>query len=346
MIKFTAQQIADYLHGKVDGDPNKEINTFCKIEEGQEGGLTFLANPKYEHYLYETKASAALVNDSFKPQKELTITLIRVPDAYAALATLMQLANSFMTEKETGVDKLAFVDPSAKVPEDCYVGAFAYIGKNVELGKGCRIYPQAYVGDNVKLGDNCILYPHVTVYKECKLGNNCIIHAGTVIGADGFGFAPEADGYHKIPQLGNVEIADNVEIGANTCIDRAAMGSTKIGKGTKLDNLIQVAHNCTVGENTVMAAQVGMAGSSHVGDWCMFGGQAGLSGHIRIGNKVSLAGQTGVMSDIEDGSQLLGSPGMPVREAFRSIAMMRRLPEMSKRIDKLEKLIEKLTSND
>lgn len=344
MMKFTVQQIAEYLHGSVDGDPGVEVNTFCKIEEGQQGGLTFLANPKYEHYLYETKASAALVNESFKPSQEIKLTLIRVPDAYAALASLMQLANSFTQKQESGVDKLAFVDPSVKLPEDCYIGAFSYIGKNVQIAKGCRIYPHAYIGDNAKIGENCIIYPHVTIYHDCEIGNRCIIHAGSVIGADGFGFAPEADGYHKIPQLGNAVLEDDVEIGANTCIDRAAMGSTKIGKGTKLDNLIQVAHNCTVGQHTVMAAQVGMAGSSHVGDWCMFGGQVGLSGHIKIGNKVSLAGQTGIMSDIEDGSQLLGSPGMPVREAFRSIAMMKRLPEMSKRLDKLEKLIEKLSS--
>ncbi|GAD05202.1 UDP-3-O-(3-hydroxymyristoyl) glucosamine N-acyltransferase [Porphyromonas crevioricanis JCM 15906] len=339
-VEFTAGQIAGMLGGKVEGDPEVKLSDFCKIEEGKSGGLTFLANPKYEPYLYTCKASAVLVNQDFTPSQPLMrITLIRVPDAYAALASLMQLADAAMPKPEFGIDSLAFVHPSVELPEDCHVGAFAYVGRGSKIGKGCRIYPHAYVGEGVEVGAGSILYPHVVVYHGCRIGERCILHAGAVIGADGFGFAPQTDGYHKIPQLGIVEIADDVEVGANTCIDRAAMGSTKIEAGVKLDNLVQIAHNCSVGSHTVMAAQVGMAGSSHVGQWCQLGGQVGLSGHLKVGDKVSLGGQTGVLGDIPDNSVMLGSPAVPAREMLRSAALLRRLPDMYSRLDKLEKLL-------
>lgn len=343
-VEFTAQQIADLLGGNVEGDAEAKLSTFCKIEEGHAGGLSFLANPRYEPYLYECKATAVLVNQDFVPSQAISnLTLIRVPDAYAALATLMQMVDAASQKPPMGVDALAFVHPSVELPSDCYVGPFAYVGKGAKIAPGCRIHPHTYIGEDVTIGADSVLYPHVVVYHACRIGARCIVHAGAVIGADGFGFAPAEDGYHKIPQLGTVEIADDVEIGANTCIDRAAMGSTKIERGVKLDNLVQVAHNCSVGSHTVMAAQVGLAGSSHVGEWCQFGGQAGLSGHLKVGNKVSLGGQTGVLGDIAEGSVMLGTPAMPAREMLRIAALMRRLPEMYSKLDQLEKILSNKT---
>ena len=263
-MEFTAQQIAAFLRGTVEGDPEVKVSNFSKIEEGKPGTLTFLANPKYEHHIYHTEASIVLVNQDFTPTEPIHTTLIRVENAYTALAQLLNMVEQAKSKK-SGVDSTAFIAPTASVGEDCYIGNMAYIGERVKLGNNCQVYPFAYIGDNVEIGDNTILYPHVTVYHDCRIGQHCILHAGSVIGADGFGFAPEGEQYKKIPQLGNVVIEDNVEIGANTTIDRAVMDSTIIRQGVKLDNLIQIAHNVEVGENTVMAAQVGIAGSVKVG---------------------------------------------------------------------------------
>lgn len=278
-MEFSAQQIAGFLNGTIEGDPNVKVSNFSKIEEGKPGTLTFLANLKYAHHIYNTEASIVLVNNDFKPEQPIRATLVKVENAYAALAMLLNLVEQSKSKKK-GVDSTAFIAASATVSDDCYVGNFAYIGEGVKMGKNCMVYPHAYIGDHVTVGDNCVFYPHATVYENCIIGNNCILHAGSVVGADGFGFAPEGETYKKIPQLGNVIIEDDVEIGANTTIDRAVMDSTIIRRGVKLDNLVQIAHNVEVGENTVMAAQVGIAGSVKVGKHCMFGGQVGLAGHI------------------------------------------------------------------
>ena len=275
-MEFSAQQIAGFLNGTIEGDPNVKVSNFSKIEEGKPGTLTFLANLKYAHHIYNTEASIVLVNNDFKPEQPIRATLVKVENAYAALAMLLNLVEQSKSKKK-GVDSTAFIAASATVSDDCYVGNFAYIGEGVKMGKNCMVYPHAYIGDHVTVGDNCVFYPHATVYENCIIGNNCILHAGSVVGADGFGFAPEGETYKKIPQLGNVIIEDDVEIGANTTIDRAVMDSTIIHRGVKLDNLVQIAHNVEVGENTVMAAQVGIAGSVKVGKHCMFGGHRGYN---------------------------------------------------------------------
>lgn len=343
-MQFTAKQIADFLQGKIEGDEEVKVNDFSKIEEGRPGTLTFLANPKYSSYIYETQASIVLVNDDFVAEKALpeSLTLIRLPNAYAALAQLMNLVEQSKPAKK-GIDPVVYIDPSAKYPEkDIYIGAFAYIGANVELGKNVAIYPQAYIGDNVKIGDHTVIYPGVRIYQGCRIGERCIIHAGAVIGSDGFGFAKEGEAYKKIPQLGNVVIENDVEIGANTTIDRAVMDSTIIRKGVKLDNLIQIAHNVEIGENTGMAAQVGISGSTKIGKNCMFGGQVGLGGHLKIGDNVSLGAQSGVISNVEDGKSLLGSPPMPIQTFFRSSILFQKFPEIYRTINQLQKEVETL----
>ncbi len=340
-MEFSAQQIATFLNGTVEGDPNVKVSNFSKIEEGKTGTLTFLANPKYEHYIYSTKASIVLVNKDFSPIDVVPATLIRVENAYASLAMLLNMVEQ-SKKKECGVDSTAFIAESASVDENAYVGAFAYIGNNAKVGKNCRIYPYAYVGDNVIVGDNTILYPHVTVYDSCVVGCNCILHAGSVVGSDGFGFAPEGETYKKIPQLGNVIIEDDVEIGANTTIDRAVMDSTILRRGVKLDNLVQIAHNVEVGENTVMAAQVGIAGSVKIGKHCMFGGQVGLAGHIKIADHVNFGAQSGVISDIKEATTVLGAPAIPAKNFMRSSAIFGRLPEMYRTIGQLQREIEEL----
>ena len=298
-MEFSAQQIAGFLNGTIEGDPNVKVSNFSKIEEGKPGTLTFLANLKYAHHIYNTEASIVLVNNDFKPEQPIRATLVKVENAYAALAMLLNLVEQSKSKKK-GVDSTAFIAASATVSDDCYVGNFAYIGEGVKMGKNCMVYPHAYIGDHVTVGDNCVFYPHATVYENCTIGNNCILHAGSVVGADGFGFAPEGETYKKIPQLGNVIIEDDVEIGANTTIDRAVMDSTIIRRGVKLDNLVQIAHNVEVGENTVMAAQVGIAGSVKVGKHCMFGGQVGLAGHIHVADHVVFGAQAGVISDVKE----------------------------------------------
>lgn len=340
-MEFTAEQIANVIGGRVEGNKDAKVHTFAKIEEGTEGAISFLSNPKYTHYLYNTKSSIVIVNEDVELEKDVDATLIRVKNAYESIAKLLQIYEA-SKPKKTGVAPQAYIAPSAKLGNNCYVGPFAYVGEGAEIGYGCQIYPHAVIGDNVKVGTNCIFYPNTTIYQGCKIGNNVTIHAGSVIGADGFGFAPGADGYDKIPQIGIVVIEDNVEIGANTCVDRSTMGATVIHKGVKLDNLVQVAHNVEIGENTVMSAQVGIAGSTKVGSWCMFGGQVGLAGHITIGDKTFLGAQSGVPGSLKGGEELIGTPPMNPRAYFKSQAIFRRLPDMYKDLNDAKKKIEEL----
>lgn len=329
------------IGGRVEGDENARVNSFAKIEEGRPGAISFLSNTKYTHYIYDTQSSVVLIDENVELEHEVKATLIRVKNAYEAVARLLQAYES-MKPKKKGIDPLAFIASSATLGDDCYVGAFAYIGEGAKIGKNCQIYPHAVVGDNVSVGDDCIIYPNAVVYHDCRLGQRVTMHAGSVVGADGFGFAPTAEGYDKIPQIGIVTIEDDVEIGANTCIDRSTMGSTYVRKGVKLDNLVQIAHNTDIGANTVMSAQVGVAGSTKIGEWCMFGGQVGIAGHITIGNRVNLGAQSGAPSSIEDNQTLIGTPPMETRPFFRSQSIFRRLPDMYKELEELKKEVEKL----
>ena len=329
------------IGGRVEGDENARVNSFAKIEEGRPGAISFLSNTKYTHYIYDTQSSVVLIDENVELEHEVKATLIRVKNAYEAVARLLQAYES-MKPKKKGIDPLAFIASSATLGDDCYVGAFAYIGEGAKIGKNCQIYPHAVVGDNVSVGDDCIIYPNAVVYHDCRLGQRVTMHAGSVVGADGFGFAPTAEGYDKIPQIGIVTIEDDVEIGANTCIDRSTMGSTYVRKGVKLDNLVQIAHNTDIGANTVMSAQVGVAGSTKIGEWCMFGGQVGIAGHITIGNRVNLGAQSGAPSSIEDNQTLIGTPPMETRPFFRSQSIFRRLPDMYKELEELKKELEKL----
>lgn len=341
-MEFTAKQIAEFIQGRIEGDENAVVNAFAKIEEGVKGSISFLSNPKYTHYIYDTKSSVVLIDENVELEKPTQATLIRVKNAYECIAKLLQLYES-MKPKKSGIDPLAFVSPKAKVGANCYIGAFAYIGEGVEIGDNCQIYPHAVIYDNVSVGNNCLIYPNVSIYHDCKVGNHVTIHSGSVIGADGFGFAPNVEGYDKIPQIGIVTIEDDVEIGANTCIDRSTMGSTYVRKGAKLDNLIQVAHNVEIGENTVMAAQVGVAGSTKVGQWCMIGGQVGMAGHITIGDKAQIGAQAGITNDIKNTeAPYIGSPAIDAKTYMKSYAVYRRLPEMYKQLNDLKKEIEAL----
>lgn len=340
-MTFTAKQIADFLKGEIVGNPEVTVSNFSKIEEGKAGTITFLANPKYTSYIYNTEADIVLVNNDFTPEKSIKTTLIKVPNAYAALASLMEMVNQNTPQKK-GVEVMSFISSAAKIGYDVYVGTFAYISDKVEIGDNSQIYPQTFIGDNVKIGKNTIIYPGAKIYHDCVIGNNCIIHSGAVIGADGFGFSKEDEKYHKIPQLGNVIIEDDVEIGANTTIDRAVMGSTIIHRGVKLDNLIQIAHNCEIGEDTAMAAQVGIAGSAKIEKNCVFGGQVGIGGHITIGKNSSIGAQSGIISNIKEGSEIIGSPAMPVKSFFRSSIVLPKLPEMYRQLNALEKEIAEL----
>ncbi len=339
-MKFTAKQISELIGGRVDGNPDTIVSNFSKIEEGLPETLTFLANPKYAHYIYTTKASVVIVNDSFVAESPIAATLIRVENAYQSIAQLLRFYESSLPKK-SGIEQPSFIDSSAKLGDFVYVGAFAYIGENVTIGDNVLIYPQAYIGDGVKIGDNTIVYSGVKIYKGCQIGSNCIIHSGAVIGSDGFGFAPNSDGeFEKIPQLGNVVLNDFVEIGANTTIDRATMGSTIINQGTKLDNLIQIAHNVEIGKNGVIAAQTGVAGSTKIGDNVMFGGQVGISGHLKIANNVKLGAQTGVSKGIlKDGSIHMGTPSFDASQFNKAYVVFRKLPELYKTIGELEKQI-------
>lgn len=344
-MEFSAKQIAEFIHGKIEGDENATVNTFAKIEEGKKGAISFLSNPKYTHYLYDTESSVVLVDEALELTRQTKATLIRVSNAYESVAKLLQLYES-MKPKKQGIDSMAFVSSTAKIGEGCYVGAFAYIGDNVEIGDNCQIYPHATIYDNTKIGNNCIIYPNASIYHDCRIGNNVTLHSGCVIGADGFGFAPSQDGYDKIPQIGIVTIEDNVEIGANTCVDRSTMGSTYIRNGVKLDNLIQIAHNVEVGKNTVMAAQVGVAGSTKVGEWCMFGGQVGMAGHITIADRTNVGAQAGIPGNVRrPDTTILGTPAYDAKGFMRSSAIFRKLPDMYAQLNNLQQEIEKLKNN-
>lgn len=341
-MEFSAKQIADFLKGEITGNPDVKVNNFAKIEEGKPQTLTFLSNPKYTHYIYETKADIVLVNADFKPEKEISATLIRVDNAYEALAKLLQLVEMTKAAK-VGVEPMSYVAPSAKVGEEAYIAAFAYVSERAVIGNKCKIYPHVFIGENVTIGNNVTLYSGVKIYADCKVGDNAIIHAGAIIGSDGFGFAPQPDGsYNKIPQIGNVVIESNVEIGANTTIDRAVMGSTTIHEGVKLDNLIQIAHNVQIGKDTVIASQTGISGSTKIGEKCVFGGQVGLAGHINIGNEVKIGAQSGIMKDLKDGAEIIGSPAIPIKDWYRSSVIFGKLPEMYRDLSQLKRDINKL----
>lgn len=337
-MQFTASIIAQAVNGTVEGNENVALFNFAKIEEAKNGDLTFLANPKYTHYVYETGASAVLVSCSFKADKPVATTLIRVADPYSALAALMRLADAHMNTHPTGIEEPSFVAKDVVVPDNVYIGAFSYVGSGAKIGAGVKIYPQVYVGKNVSIGNGTILYPGVKVYHNCVIGENCIIHSGVVIGGDGFGFAPDETGkYEKIPQLGIVTIENNVEIGANTTVDRATMGTTIVGEGVKLDNLVQIAHNVTIGSDTVIAAQAGVAGSAHIGSNCMLGGQTGVAGHIVIGNGVQVGAQSGIPNNVEDNSRIMGYPAVDVRAFARQAMSIKRLPDLMPLLNKLAK---------
>ncbi len=329
-MELTPQLIASLIDGKVEGDGNVRLTGFAKIEEAAPGYVTFIANPKYSHYIYETEASAVLVSDDFVTERPVSPVLIRVKDPYVALADLMNAMES-TRPKPQGIEQPCFIAEGVVVPDDAYIGAFAYIGKGVHLGKGVKVYPQSYIGENVTIGDGSVIRAGVRIYQDCVIGKGCIIHSGAVIGADGFGFAPRPDGtYEKIPQIGNVVIDDDVEIGANTTVDRATFGSTRIGKGTKLDNLIQVAHNVEIGTGNVFAAQVGVAGSTKIGDFNQVGGQVGFAGHIHVGNMNQFGAQSGIPNNVGDGNRLIGYPAVGWRQFAKTQEYLKRLGELFK----------------
>jgi UDP-3-O-[3-hydroxymyristoyl] glucosamine N-acyltransferase len=346
-MEFTAKAIAEILKGDILGDPDVKVSDISRIEEGKPGTLSFLANPKYEKYLYSTNASVVLVNKDLKIDKNVKSTLIKVDDAYKAFASLLDMYVQALPQKK-GIHNMAVISKSAKIGKDVFVGAFSYIGDNASLGDNVRIYPNVYVGDNVAINDNTVVNPGVNIYHDCVIGADCVIHSGVIIGSDGFGFVPQKDkNYKKIPQIGNVVIEDNVEIGANTCIDRATIGSTIIRKGVKLDNLIQVAHNVEIGENTVIAAQTGIAGSTKIGKDCMIAAQAGIVGHLKVADDVKIGAQSGVTNDInKEGDIVLGSPALNIHIKRRVVAIYRNLPELLKRINSLEAEVKKLREKE
>ncbi len=346
-MKFSAEQIAGMLNGTVEGEPTIEVNALAKIEEGFEGSLSFLANPKYEEYIYTTGSSVCIVNNTFSPSAPLpkTLTLIKVEDAYSCFAKLLELYDS-MTKEPPRIEANAYIDPTAEVGENIYLGANSYVGRESKIGDNVSIYPNVTIGSNVEVGEGTIIHPGATVYRDCIIGKNCIIHSGAVIGADGFGFAPNEKGeFQKIPQIGNVVLEDNVDVGANSTIDRATMGSTIIRKGAKIDNLVQIGHNVEVGSNSAMAAQVGIAGSSKVGENVLIGGQVGLAGHLKIGDRVKIAAQSGIGGDVKDDSVVMGSPAFDSKEYKKSYMGFRRLPMILTRLQALEDRIKKLTND-
>jgi UDP-3-O-[3-hydroxymyristoyl] glucosamine N-acyltransferase len=342
-MTFTAQQIAMMSGGKVEGDPNAAVGSFGKIEEAQAGQLAFLANPKYEDFLYTTKASVIIINESLELKQPVSASLIRVKDAYTAFAGLLAKYQEIQSQQLSGRQEPVYVDASATIGEHVFLGAFAYVGKNVRIGNHVKIYPQVFIGENVVIDDYTVLHPGVKIYHDCQLGKRVTVHAGSVVGADGFGFAPQADGsFKKVPQIGNVVVEDNVEIGANSTIDRGTIGSTIIRKGAKIDNLVQVAHNVEVGSNTVIAAQAGISGSTKLGTNVMIGGQVGIVGHINIGDRAKINAQSGVSKSVEPGKAVTGSPAFDYTASLRSQAISRRLPELEKKVKELEKLVAEL----
>ena len=343
-MNFTAALIAEFLKGSVEGNPEATVSDISKIEEGKPGTLSFLANPKYEKFIYDTQSTIVIVNTDFQPQKEISATLVRVKNAYESFAALLRLYEQSKPRK-TGISKMASVSETASLGKELYVGDFTVISGNASIGNGVQLYPQVYVGDHVKIGEGSILHPGVKVYEGCEIGSNCVIHAGAVIGADGFGFAPNQDNnYEKVPQVGKVIMEDHVEIGANTTVDRATMGATILRKGVKLDNLVMIAHNVEVDENTVIAAQSGISGSTKVGKNCMFGGQVGLIGHINIASGVKIAAQSGITKDIkEEGIVIQGSPAFEFGPYERSYLLFRNLPKIREQINELERKVDGLT---
>ncbi len=339
-MEFSAQQLADHLGGTVEGNPEATVNTFAKIEEGKPGALSFLANPKYNQYLYDTESSIVLINHDFVLEQEVKCTLIRVKDAYGSFASLLNMYNEYQQSK-SGIDKQTHISESAQLGDDIYLGAFSYVGEKVKIGNNVKIYPNCYIGDNVTIGDNTTLYAGATIYHDCSVGSNCTIHSGVIIGGDGFGFAPNsANEYHKVAQIGNVIIEDHVEVGAGTTIDRATMGSTIIRKGVKLDNLIQVAHNVEIGENTVIAAQTGIAGSTKIGANCMIGGQVAIIGHATIADNVKIAAKSGIGSSItKEGEVVMGHVAFNIKDFQKSYILFRKLPRIAERLSKLETLL-------
>lgn len=343
-MEFTAAQISALINGRIEGAPDATVTSFGKIEEAQQGQLTFLANPKYEDFLYTTNASIAIINEGYELRQTVQPTLIRVADAYSAFALLLSHYQQMVTQNMKGIQQPSHIANSAKIDTEVYVGAFSYIGENVQIGKGTKVFPNSYIGDNVVIGEGCIIHPGVKIYHDCVLHNNVVIHAGTVVGGDGFGFAPQADGsFKKVPQIGNVIIEDNVEIGANTTIDRATMGSTCIKAGAKLDNLIQIAHNVEIGNSTVIAAQAGVSGSTKIGSHVMIGGQAGLVGHIQIADGSKINAQSGVSKSLKEPyTAVTGSPAGDYTSSLRSQAVFRNLPQLEKRLQELEQQIKHL----
>lgn len=340
-MEFTAKQIAAYIGGEIVGDENATVHTFAKIEEGMPGALSFLSNPKYTAYIYDTQSSIVLVNSDFVPEKPINATLIKTANAYESLAKLMMLYESVKPKKQ-GISSMTSIAESATIGENVYIGPFVCIGEKAVVGNNTIIEANVSIGDGATVGDNCLLYNGVTIYHDCKVGNRCILHAGSVVGSDGFGFAPGANGYDKIPQIGIAILEDDVEIGANTCIDRATMGATIIKRGVKLDNMVQIAHNVVIDEHTVMAAQCGVAGSTKVGSWCMVGGQTGISGHIRIGNQVKVGGHSAIANSVKDGKAVMGYPAFDHSQFARASVVIKKLPEMYREMDTLKKELESL----
>lgn len=335
-MEFSANQIAQVVSGIIVGDENVTVSTFAKIEEGKIGAISFLGNPKYAHYIYDTQASIILVNKDFEPEHSVRATLIKVDNAYESLAKLMQMVEQ-MKPKKKGIHPTAVIDESSIIGEDVYIGPYAVIGINTTIGNNTIINAHVTIGDRVKIGNECVLYPNVTIYDDCQLGNEVILNAGTVIGADGFGFAPSVSGYEKIPQIGTVIIEDKVEIGANACVDRSTMGATLVKEGVKLDNFVQVAHNVEIGENTVISAQVGIAGSTKIGKWCMVGGQAGFAGHSIIGDKTYIGAQSGIPGNLKGNQTVIGTPAMDPKIYFRSWGVFKTLPDMRRELIQLKK---------
>lgn len=347
-MEFSAHQISELLQGTIEGDSDTTVNTLSKIEEGKKGSLSFLANPKYTEFIYNTKASIVIVGKDFNAEKELihSPTLIRVEDAYASFGKLLELYNEVKNNK-VGISEKAAIADSAVIGDEVYIGDFVVIGENARIGNGVKIFPNSFVGDNALIDEKSTVFAGARIYSETQIGKECVIHSGTIIGADGFGFVPNSENnYKKVPQTGNVIIEDHVEIGANTCIDRATLGSTVIRKGVKLDNLIQIAHNVEIGENTVIAAQTGIAGSTKIGRDCMIGGQVGIVGHIKIADEVKIAAQSGIGNSIEEKGMIVqGSPSIPIGDYKRSYVMFRKLPELATQLKQLEKQIEELKSS-
>ena len=341
-MEFTAQMIAGLIGGTVVGDPEAKVNNFAKIDEGRPGCISFLYDDKYEQYIYQTECNIVLVNQNFTPKQEIKATLIKVPDARVAVAKLLQFYES-MKPKRVGISELAFIDPTAKIGEKCYIGPFVAIAEGVEIGEGCILHPHVTIGRNAKVGAGTEIYSNAVIYHDCRVGNRCVLHAGCVIGADGFGFQPTEKGYEKIPQIGTAIIEDDVEIGANSCVDRAVMGATIVHSGVKIDNLVQIGHNDEIGSHTVMSAQVGIGGSTKVGEWCMFGGQVGIADHAIIANRVMAGAQAGIPNSIKkEGAAIQGTPAIEGRNFWKSSAIFKNLPDMWAEMNQMKKEIKML----